>query len=362
MMDRMQDGRSLRRLIEETSGSIIPLDEDWRLRGIERLDSLTKPQGSLGRLEEVALKVATILRTCTPDVTEKAIVLMAGDHGVTAQGVSPFPQEVTVQMVANFDSGGAAISQLSRWCGADLVLVDVGVASDLSHLEQVRQVNVRRGTSDISIGPAMSVEEAEKAVYQGIVTVEAAVAEGATLIGTGEMGIGNTTAAASVICALTGAAPEDIVGPGTGLDEVGVAHKAEVVQRALSVNTPDPDDAWSVLSAVGGLELAGLVGVMLGGAALGRPVVVDGYITTAAAMLACAMAEGLDAYLIASHLSGEPGHATALQALGLEPLLDLEMRLGEGTGAAIAMGVIDAACRTMSGMATFAEAGVSDKG
>jgi nicotinate-nucleotide--dimethylbenzimidazole phosphoribosyltransferase len=327
----------------------------------ERLDSLTKPPRSLGLLEELAARLGTLQRTPRPGVPRKAIVLMAGDHGVTAEGVSPYPSEVTAQMVANFVAGGAAINQLAKHAGASLVLVDVGVASPLPVQDGVISARVAAGTANMAAGPAMTREQALAAIGVGIRTVEGLVADGVDLIGTGEMGIGNTTSAAALVSVLTGADAAAVVGPGTGLDDAGVLHKVEVVRRAIAVNEPDAEDALDVLAKVGGLEIAGLVGVVIGAAAHGVPVVSDGYISGAATLVALRLAPAAAPWVFASHRSSEPGHRVVLGALGLRPVLELDMRLGEGTGAALAMELLDAACAMMSGMSTFAEAGVSEK-
>lgn len=342
--------------------SIVAPNPVWRDRAWARLDSLTKPPRSLGRLEDLAAKVAIVQAKERPNVESKAIVLLAGDHGVVAQGVTPYPQEVTAQMVANFAAGGAAISQLAEWCGARIRIVDVGVATELPPLPGVVTAKVALGTADMTIGPAMTREQAVAAMKVGAEQAVQAAAEGVTLIGTGEMGIGNSTAAAALASVFCGVDPAEVAGPGTGLDAAGVVRKAEVVRRALEVNRPDRADPLGALAAVGGLEIAGLAGVMLASAAQGVCVVADGFISSAAALVALAMAPAARDYMFASHRSAEPGHGAVLATLGLTPVLDLDMRLGEGTGAALAMGVIDAACRVMSGMATFDEAGVSGTG
>ena len=337
-------------------------DRTWEERAWARLDSLTKPPRSLGVLEDLAARVAVLQRTDRPRIDRRAIVLMAGDHGVTAEGVSPYPSEVTAQMVANFAAGGAAINQLARHAGARVVVVDVGVASPLpGRAEGVVSARVADGTANMAVGPAMTREQAAQAVMTGVEMVTDLFSEGLDIVGTGEMGIGNSTAAAAVTAALTGTDPADVVGPGTGLDDEGVRHKAHVVRRALAVNTPDPTDALDVLAKVGGLELAGIAGTVIGAAALGVPVVSDGYISGAATLAAVRLAPAALPWVFASHRSAEPGHAVVLEALGLRPVLDLDMRLGEGTGAALAIEVIDAACCVMSGMATFAEASVSSR-
>jgi nicotinate-nucleotide--dimethylbenzimidazole phosphoribosyltransferase len=339
---------------------VTPADVAWHERAWERLDALTKPPRSLGRLEALAAKVATVQQTDHPSVARKRIVLMAGDHGVVAQGVAAYPPEVTAQMVANFSAGGAAISQLAGWAGAEIALVDVGVASDLPDLPGLSKRKIARGTADMTQGPAMTREQAAGAILVGAEMAEEAARKGYTLIGTGEMGIGNSTAAAALAAVFCGCDPAEVVGPGTGLDAAGVAHKADVVRRALEVNHPDAGHPLDALAAVGGLEIAGLVGVVLGSAAAGVCVVSDGFIAGSAALVAVALAPHARDYLFASHRSAEPGHAHVLHQLDLQPVLDLDMRLGEGSGAALAMGILDAACRVMSGMRTFAEAGVSE--
>lgn len=331
-------------------------------RAWARLDSLTKPPRSLGRLEQIAARVARVQGTTHPEVDYRAIILAAADHGVVAEGVSAFPQDVTWQMVANFVAGGAAINQLAASADAELWLVDVGVASDLTHFDEIRHAKVAFGTRNMARGPAMTREEAAHAVMVGVELAREACAQGVCLLGTGEMGIGNTTAAAALTCAYTGSDPGSVVGRGTGLDDAGVAHKAQVVARALEVNDVAALDALGVLAAVGGLEIACLAGVVLGAAGCKAAVVCDGFISSAAALAAIRLCPAAADYILPSHRSVEPGHSVVLDALGLEPVLELDMRLGEGTGAALAFGIIDAACRMLSGMATFAEAGVSEEG
>ncbi|MDH4140717.1 MAG: nicotinate-nucleotide--dimethylbenzimidazole phosphoribosyltransferase [Coriobacteriia bacterium] len=340
--------------------SVAPTDSAAEKTAWERLDSLTKPPRSLGRLEELAAHVARVQGSVHPDVARKAIVLAAGDHGVVEEGVSPFPQDVTWQMVANFTAGGAAINQLAASVGADLVLVDVGVARDISKLDGVRHEKIAQGTRNMTLGPAMTREEAARAVLVGVRIAEELCSQGVTLVGTGEMGIGNSTAAAALTAAYTDTDPANVVGRGTGLDDAGVRHKRDVVRRALDVNEVQTLDPLGVLSALGGFEIACLAGVAIGAAAARTCVVTDGFISGAAALAAVSMCPTTAYYIFPSHRSAEPGHWVALNALGLSPVLELDMRLGEGTGAALAMGIIDAACRMMSGMATFAEAGVAE--
>jgi nicotinate-nucleotide--dimethylbenzimidazole phosphoribosyltransferase len=329
-------------------------------RAWARLDDLTKPPRSLGMLEEIAAKVARIQNTDKPCVAKKSILLMAGDHGVVAEGVSPFPQDVTWQMVANFVGHGAAINQLADSVSADVTVCDVGVVKDLSDFPGIVHANVAHGTANMAEGPAMTREQCAQAVLVGVAAARDAAAAGTTLLGTGEMGIGNSTAAAALAAAFTGADPATVVGRGTGLDDAGVAHKAAVVARALSVNDVASQDALGVLAAVGGLEIAALAGVVIGGAQARVAVISDGFISGAATLAAVALCPRATDYVLPSHLSVEPGHAIVLEHLGLKPVLQLDMRLGEGTGAALAMGIVDAACRMMTGMATFSEAGVAE--
>jgi nicotinate-nucleotide--dimethylbenzimidazole phosphoribosyltransferase len=338
--------------------SVRPVDAAWHERAWERLDSLTKPPRSLGRLEELAAKVATAQRDVRPDVSRKRMILMAADHGVTAQGVSPYPREVTAQMVANFASGGAAISQLAPWARSELLLVDMGVDADLPPLDNLVSVKLARGTADMTQGPAMPLEQAAAAVLAGARIAEEAIEDEVTLVGTGEMGIGNSTAAAALAAVMCGCSPAEVVGPGTGLDAAGVARKAEVVARAIEVNAASAERPLETLAAVGGLEIAGLTGVMLGAAARGVCVVADGYITGAAALVALRMAPAARDFLFASHRSAEPGHEALLAHLALAPYLDLSMRLGEGTGAALFVHLARAASAVYHEMATFKSAGV----
>ncbi|MCL4514106.1 MAG: nicotinate-nucleotide--dimethylbenzimidazole phosphoribosyltransferase [Firmicutes bacterium] len=350
----------------------------------KRLDSLTKPQGSLGVLEDLAVKLAGISGDPFFKVKKKAVVVMAGDHGVVEEGVSAFPQEVTVQMVANFINGGAAINVLSRHVGARVNVVDVGVAGDLASLgdpdssgdqegwkenREVSQGNqhiwrrrVRPGTANMVKGPAMTRAEAVAALEVGIEVVSTLVSQGFNLFATGEMGIGNTTPSSAILAVLGQISPEEAAGRGTGLDQAGIARKAEVIRRALEVNSPDPDDAIDVLSKVGGLEIAGLAGCIIGAAANRVPIVIDGFISTAAALIASRIEpETLD-YMIASHVSEEQAHQKMLEIVGLEPMLRMRMRLGEGTGAALAMNIVEAATKIIAEMATFESAGVSNQG
>lgn len=347
--------------LAERIAAIAPVDEVFETDAWERLDSLTKPAHSLGTLEHIAVRVACIQKTVKPSVGVKCIHVMAGDHGVVAQGVSPFPQDVTWQMAANVVSHGAGINQIADSTGASVEVFDVGIARDVSFLKGVADRKIALGTADMSKGAAMTREQAAQAVLVGMDEAARVAAAGCTLIGTGELGIGNTTAASAVVSAYLGIDPATVVGRGTGLDDAGMAHKAEVIREAIRVNGTDESDALGVLAAVGGFELAAMTGTILGAAEAGITVVCDGFISTSSALAAVRLAPQSRGYLLPSHLSAEPGHRVVMDALGLEPILTFDMRLGEGTGAALAFGVIDAACRVMSGMATFAEAAVSGK-
>ena len=348
-------------LIEQTLAAIIPLDQSAMDAARARQDTLTKPQGSLGRLEELSITLAGIFRDPIPQINRKAVILAAGDHGVVAEGVSAYPQEVTPAMVANFLAGGAAINVLARHVGASIVVLDAGVAADLDPNPLLRSVKIGRGTANIAIGPAMTRQDAIKCIETGIAAANEQIAEGADLIAFGDMGIGNTTPSSAITAVVTGADPEMTTGRGTGLDDPALAHKVDVVRRAIEVNDPDPKDGLDLLAKVGGFEIGVLAGAMLGTAAGHRPAVVDGFISGAAALIAWTLSPTLSHYLIASHQSVEPGHRIGMEAMGLTPLLDMGMRLGEGSGAALAMPIIEAAAKCLSEMATFADAGVSER-
>jgi nicotinate-nucleotide--dimethylbenzimidazole phosphoribosyltransferase len=342
---------------------------------------MTKPRGALGRVEDLAVALAGIAGACPPPLPQPAAVaIFAGDHGVHAQGVTPWPQEVTAQMVANFLAGGAVVNAFARQVGASVTVVDVGVRAPLDTHPELRQRRVAAGTADMTAGPAMSRDEARRAVEVGIEVAgelvgaghplpreeagepgrERAVGHHACLI-TGDMGIANTTPAAALICAFTGADPAVATGRGTGIDDATLARKTEVVRRALARHRPDPADSLGVVAAVGGLEHAALAGFILGGAAAGVPVLLDGVNAGAAALVAAGLAPDSVGYCLAGHVSAEPGHARALAALGVTPLLDLGMRLGEGTGALLALPVVAGAARALQDVATFDAAGVVDK-
>jgi nicotinate-nucleotide--dimethylbenzimidazole phosphoribosyltransferase len=348
-------------LIDETLAAIVPLDEAAMAAARARQNTLTKPPGSLGRLEDVSILLAGIFGEVIPHIRRKSVILAAGDHGVVAEGVSAYPQEVTPQMVYNFLRGGAGINVLARHAGAEIIILDAGVAADLQPHPLLRSAKIGKGTANMAVGPAMTRDQAIQCLETGIDIAREQIAEGADLIACGDMGIGNTTPSSAITAVITGADPAVTTGRGTGLDDPGLAHKIEVVRRAVRVNQPNPKDGLDVLTKVGGFEIGVLAGAMLGTAASRRPAVVDGFISGAAALIAWTMSPAARRYFIASHQSVEPGHRVGLEALGLSPLLDLSMRLGEGTGAALAMHIIEAAAKCLAEMSTFAEAGVSER-
>lgn len=340
--------------------NITELDQDAIETIQGRLDSLTKPQGSLGQLEHIAKQLGGIKRTSLPQVNKKAVLLMAGDHGVVEEGVSAFPQEVTPQMVYNFLRGGAAINVLARQAGADVICTDVGVAFPLEPAE-LMQNRVANGTKNMAKGPAMSREEALRAILTGARVAEEAIAQGYDLLATGDMGIGNTTPSSAIVALFTGLPVSEVVGRGTGIDDTGLARKREAIAKALQVNQPNINDPLDVLAKVGGFEIAAISGAILQAATSRVPIIIDGFISTAGALVAAKLCPPSTSFMIPSHASVEPGHRKALQLLGLEPMLHLNMRLGEGTGGALTFYLVEAAIRTLNDMATFAEASVSEQ-
>ena len=326
----------------------------------ERLDSLTKPQGSLGRLEEFAKRIVAVTGKKMPGLFEKkAIFTFAGDHGVTEEGVSLFPKEVTVQMVYNFLQGGAGINVLARHAGADVIVVDIGVDHAFEDEKGLIRKKVVRGTKNMRKGPAMTREEAILALDTGFNLAVEYAGIGYGLFGTGDMGIGNTTPSSAIAAVMTGSHPADVTGKGTGIDDGALLHKIEVIKEAISINHPDRSDPVDVLAKVGGAEIAGIAGFILGAAARRVPVVVDGFISTAGAIIANSIDPAVKDYMFAAHNSVEKGHRVMLDAMGMNPILDLGLRLGEGTGAALAMSLIEAGLKIYLEMATFEEAGVS---
>lgn len=347
--------------LKEIIEQIPPLDESAMRSARLRQDTLTKPRGSLGRLEELSIQMAGIQADPFPSVERKAIIVMAADHGVALEGVSAYPPEVTAQMVLNFLRGGAAINVLARQAGARVTVVDIGVATEFEPVPGLVRRKVRCGTRNQAHGPALTRAEAEQALQVGVEVLQEEAERGLDIVATGDMGIGNTTPSSAIAAVLMGLPVQQVVGRGTGIDDQTLQRKINVIEQSLAVNRPDPMDPMDVLHKVGGLEIAGLAGVMLAAARRRIPVVVDGFISTAAALIAVALAPGVHDYLISAHQSVEIGHQAMLRHLKLAPLLDLNLRLGEGTGAALAFHLIEASTRILREMATFGEAGVSDK-
>lgn len=355
-------GQAPGQLLAATLQAIQPLDSEAMAQARVRQARLTKPPGGLGRLETLSGHLAGITAQGRPRLGRKVVFVLAADHGVVRQAVSAYPQEVTAQMVLNFLRGGAAINVLARTVGASVVVADFGVAALLPDHLELRSFRIGPGTRDMSCEPAMSPEQALAAVEAGIRLFQLEREQHSVgLVALGEMGIGNSTSAAAIVAVMTGRPAAQVTGPGTGLDAAGVAHKIAIIERALALHRPDPARPLDVLARVGGFEIGGLAGIALASAVARVPVIIDGFISTAAALLACALAPLVRDYLIAAHCSAEPGHAVALEHLGLQPLLDLGMRLGEGTGAALAIPLVDAAARLLVEMATFEEAGVADR-
>jgi nicotinate-nucleotide--dimethylbenzimidazole phosphoribosyltransferase len=350
--------------IGEIVRKIKPIDKEWIEKARERTAQLAIPPRALGRLHEIAERLCGISGTLTPEVTRRAILVMAGDHGVAAEGVSAFPQEVTGEMVKNFIRGGAGINALARWVGANVIVVDMGIIPDVDDSSVkgdgcFRLCKVGRGTANLAQGHAMTHEQAETAVLHGFKLASEQFSKGVQLMGTGDMGIANTTPSAAIGVALTGSSVEEMVGRGTGIDDESLRKKRTIIQQAITVSRPDPSNGLDVLAKVGGFEIGGIAGCILSGAYHRRPVVIDGFISTAGALIAQSLCPVVTDYLFSGHCSEEAGHRIMLKHLGIEPILDLRMRLGEGTGAALAMGVIEGAMRVFKEVLTFEEAGVS---
>ncbi len=348
-------------LLDKTLAQISPLDTDLLEKAQARLDNKTKPLGSLGRLEEFACRFAAITGTLESKTGKKVIFTFAADHGVVAEGISAFPQEVTPQMVFNFLRGGAGINVLARHCGADVRVVDMGVDYDFGSIQGLIDRKIARGTANFAKGPAMTRQQAVEAMETGIALANDCWEEGVVMVGTGEMGIGNTTAASAIIAAVSGIPVGKVTSRGTGINDAVLATKIRIIAQALQINRPDQADPLDVLTKVGGLEIAGIAGLIIGCAANRIPVVVDGFISTAGAVIAAGMNPLIREYLFAAHESVEIGHRAMLELLGAEPILNLELRLGEGTGAALAMGLIEAGVKILNEMATFTEAGVAER-
>jgi nicotinate-nucleotide--dimethylbenzimidazole phosphoribosyltransferase len=345
-------------LLERTIAQIGDLNQGVMAEIADHQNQLTKPPGSLGILEELAIRLGGITGEKFPEITRRVVAVMAGDHGVTIEKISAYPPEVTPQMVMNFVQGGAAINVLARQNGAQVVVVDVGVAAPVHH-QKVLSRKVRPGTANLAAGPAMNRDEAVQSLEVGISVADDLINQGYQILATGEMGIGNTTASSAIMAAFLKIPAREVTGRGTGIDPEAVLHKEQVIDRALALNNPDPEDPLDVLAKVGGLEIGALAGLILGAAARRKPVVIDGFISTTAALLALKLAPRSFPYMIASHCSAEMAHRKLLKYLELKPVLELEMRLGEGTGAALAFNLIEAALRINREMATFAQAGVS---
>jgi nicotinate-nucleotide--dimethylbenzimidazole phosphoribosyltransferase len=347
--------------MNQTITGIKSLDEKAMAEVRKRQDDLTKPQGSLGQLETLSIQVAGIKGNPRPRIIHKVIFTLAGDHGVTREGVSAYPSEVTPQMVYNFLRGGAGINVLARHIGARVVIADLGVASALEPHPDLKIRKVAMGTQNMAKGPAMSREEAIRSIEAGMELLEEELPKGIDILGTGDMGIGNTTSSSAITAVLTGADVTRVTGRGTGVDDDGWRQKVQVIQKALEINRPNPDDGVDILSKVGGFEIGGIAGVILAGARHRIPVVLDGFISGAGALIAASLSPQVKPYLVASHQSAEQGHQVLLEYLGLKPLLNLDLRLGEGTGAALGIFLVEASLKILDEMATFAEAGVSEK-
>jgi nicotinate-nucleotide--dimethylbenzimidazole phosphoribosyltransferase len=347
--------------LQKVCDRIRPIDATLRVKAQARLDRLTKPLGSLGRLEEVAAQYVAITGSLQTTVPHGLVLTLAADHGVAQEGVSAYPREVTPQMVLNFVRGGAGINVLARHTGVDVRVVDIGVDYEFGVVPGLLDRKIMKGTNNLSVEQAMTRDQAEQAVMVGVTLATEAVREGVGLIGTGEMGIGNTTPSAAITSVMTGRSVQEVTGHGTGVDDAGFTRKVAVIQQALNRLRPDRSDPLDVLGKVGGLEIGGLAGVMLGAAAARVPVVLDGFIAGAAALIAVGLQPLCRDYLVAAHRSVERGHQVILDQLGLKPLLNLDLRLGEGTGACLGMSLICAAIKIYTEMATFDEARVSEK-
>jgi nicotinate-nucleotide--dimethylbenzimidazole phosphoribosyltransferase len=348
--------------IKETIQKITPINFKLTEKARKRLDNLTKPQGSLGRLEDFAGQIVGISRNLNPEIKRKVILVMAGDHGVAQERVSAFPQEVTFQMVYNFIRGGAGINVLARHIGADVLVVDMGVAKDFASEKGLIIKKIAYGTKNIAQGPAMSRDEAERAIIAGIEVFEDELSrKGIDIVGLGEMGIANTTPSSAIVACLTKSKVEEVTGQGTGINEDQLKNKIRVIKQAIEINHPNLEDGLDVLSKIGGFEIGGLVGCILAAAAHRVPIVIDGFISCASALIAIKLAPLVKDYIFASHNSVEKGHKIALKYIGKVPMFDLGMRLGEGTGAALGISFIEAGVKILTQMATFTDAEVENK-
>ncbi|GAB6162008.1 nicotinate-nucleotide--dimethylbenzimidazole phosphoribosyltransferase [Desulfothermus naphthae] len=354
--------QELRSLID----AISPIDSNIFQKAKEHTAQLVMPPRALGRLHEISERICAIQRTLNPDVSQKQVIVFAGDHGIVEEGVSAFPQVVTLEMVRCFVKGGAGISVISRFVGAEVMVVDMGIIPDFIPENQeeaaiFKENKVARGTKNFAKGPAMTRNQALQSILNGFNIAQEAISKGINIIATGDMGIGNTTPSSAIGCVYTGESAEVMVGPGTGIDQEGIKKKIAAVKKGLDVNKPDPKDPIEVLSKVGGFEIGGIAGCILACAYHKIPVMIDGFISTAGALIAKALCPSSVEYMFAGHKSEEPGHIAMLKYLGLTPLLDLGMRLGEGTGGALAMNIVDAACHVFNEVMTFDQAGVHEK-
>jgi len=345
---------------------IEPIDQEVLKKAKEHTSQLVMPPRALGRLHDISERICAIQRNLSPDVSKKKVFIFAGDHGVVEEGVSAFPQIVSLEMVKCFIRGGAGINAITRYVGAEVMVIDMGIIPDFvpESKEQkgiFKDCKVSRGTKNFAKGPAMTKEQAIDALLKGFSVTEEAIKQGVNIIGTGDMGIGNTTPSSAIGCVFTNETPEVMVGPGTGLDDKGIKKKVEAVKKGLEVNKPNPSDGIDVLSKVGGFEIGGIAGCILACAYYKVPVMIDGFISTAGALIAKSLNPTCVEYMFSGHCSEEPGHKIMLKHLGLEPILDLKMRLGEGTGGALAMNIVEAACHVFNEVMTFQQAGVSEK-
>ncbi len=349
-------------LLERTIRAILPRDDGYAEKARARLAQLTMPFWALGRLMDLAVELAAMTKSLSPPVSKRSVVIFAADHGVVREGVSKYPQEVTCQMVRNFVNGGAAINAISRAVDATVTVVDMGTVGDLDELALQGKIWSRRiaaGTKNMAVGPAMTKEEAIASLETGI-DVALQLAGSTDIFATGEMGIGNTTPSSAITAVVTNQPPENVTGRGTGIGEAEFHHKIHVIRTALRVNRPDAEDPLDILAKVGGFEIGAIAGLILGAAFLRKPIILDGFISTAGGLLAHGLCKVSAQYMIAAHRSVEQGHSVALSHLGKAPLLDLDLRLGEGTGAALAMPIVEASVRTLTEVATFHEAAVSE--
>ena len=352
--------------LDQIVGSIDKLDTIWLKKASEHTDRLVMPPRALGRLHDISERLCAIQQTTNPNITSKAVVIMAGDHGIAVEGVSAYPQEVTGEMIKTFINGGAGINVIARHVGASIRVVDMGVVATLDpeHMQAGDRLLIRKiakGTSSFTQGPAMTHDDAETAIMTGFQVAADLFNNGTQLLGTGDMGIGNTTPSAAIGAVVTGCNLDEMVGRGTGIDDEGLERKKSVIKKAIEINQPDLNDGIDILAKIGGFEIGGIAGCILAGAYYKRPIVIDGYISTAGALIASVLSPLSIEYVFAGHRSEEPGHRHMLNHLKLSPILDLEMRLGEGTGGALAMDIMEGAIKIFKEMHTFEEAGVTDK-